>query len=602
MAVREYVGARYVPLFADPIQWSNTIAYEPLTVVLYEGDSYTSRQYVPVGIDIHNVNYWAETGNYNAQVESYRKEVQKLAEEIEQRDADYATVQDMISDSGNLKAGDIVSTYGYYEILDGGATKYKIVSEKPAGYSIAVGSLFAEAMFGEQVSIRQVGAKGNGVDDDTAAVQYAIDNYNNVLVPLGVYPVTNIKINKGLEGYVSIKGIGKGALGLPAYKYYDGPVFKGNLGSTLPMFEVSNTRNSIFEGFCIDAGNVWQNYAITTASNIPNCMILNDSPYNIFTNVQMRGSKDSCLLIKGTTYTNTFTDCAFAASAAYGMDTSQAIQHVTEWFYNCRFESNILGGAKITGTYLSFIGCAFEASTNTGIELGNSTVSTRGITFLNCDVEQNHGSAFKTNSVLREIDFIGGQMISSSASTVPLLNITHPIINSHWDCWLAHINSGVVFDPTGINTYLQGTFPASLMKCIQTECTVYWSGIDEAPRDAFSDYAVKYTDASLTTVSQNDNIPLKYGMPCKIDNKGKSISKITGTVTGTNVTAPVFIKFTRSYNGGSPVANTSNVSETPDSDGNFTFTNVYGMVDSFFIFTNTADTDNQITGLTIKRR
>ena len=91
-------------------------------------------------------------------------------------------------------------------------------------------------------------------------------------------------------------------------------------------------------------------------------------------------------------------------------------------------------------------------------------------------------------------------------------------------------------------------------------------------------------------------------MPCKIDNKGKSVNKITGTVTGTNVTTPVFIKFTRSYNGGSPVANTANVSATPDSDGNFTFTNVYGMVDSFFIFTNTADTDNQITGLTITRR
>ena len=74
--VRQYVGARYVPLFADPLEWSDTIGYEPLTVVLHEGSSYTSRQSVPVGIDIGNTTYWAETGNYNAQIEAYRQEVQ----------------------------------------------------------------------------------------------------------------------------------------------------------------------------------------------------------------------------------------------------------------------------------------------------------------------------------------------------------------------------------------------------------------------------------------------------------------------------------------------------------------------------------------------
>lgn len=73
--VRQYVGARYVPVFADPLEWSDQMGYEPLTVVLHEGDSYTSMQSVPVGIDIGNTAYWAETGNYNAQIEAYRQEV-----------------------------------------------------------------------------------------------------------------------------------------------------------------------------------------------------------------------------------------------------------------------------------------------------------------------------------------------------------------------------------------------------------------------------------------------------------------------------------------------------------------------------------------------
>ena len=73
--VRQYVGARYVPLFADPLEWSDQREYEPLTVVIYQGNSYTSVQSVPVGVDINNTAYWAQTGNYNAQIEAYRQEV-----------------------------------------------------------------------------------------------------------------------------------------------------------------------------------------------------------------------------------------------------------------------------------------------------------------------------------------------------------------------------------------------------------------------------------------------------------------------------------------------------------------------------------------------
>ena len=82
MSVREYIGARYVPLFADPIDWDSTKTYEPLTIVYNQGNSYTSRQYVPAGIDISNDTYWARTGNYNAQIEQYRSEVATFDDRI----------------------------------------------------------------------------------------------------------------------------------------------------------------------------------------------------------------------------------------------------------------------------------------------------------------------------------------------------------------------------------------------------------------------------------------------------------------------------------------------------------------------------------------
>ena len=101
MAVREYVGARYVPLFADPIEWSDTRTYEPLTIVENQGNSYTSRQFVPLGIDISNEDFWALTGNYNAQVEQYRQEVLKFDGRIAKNTKDIAKNANDIAKNAN---------------------------------------------------------------------------------------------------------------------------------------------------------------------------------------------------------------------------------------------------------------------------------------------------------------------------------------------------------------------------------------------------------------------------------------------------------------------------------------------------------------------
>jgi hypothetical protein len=79
---RQYIGARYVPKFADPVEWDNLRNYEALTIVTYAGTSYTSKKPVPVGTKLNNTDYWVETGNYNEQVEQYRKEVEIIKNEI----------------------------------------------------------------------------------------------------------------------------------------------------------------------------------------------------------------------------------------------------------------------------------------------------------------------------------------------------------------------------------------------------------------------------------------------------------------------------------------------------------------------------------------
>lgn len=75
MSVREYIGARYVPVFADPIQWDPTLIYEPLTVVTDQGASYVSRRMVPEGIQLDNTDYWVLWADFNAQLQHYIDEV-----------------------------------------------------------------------------------------------------------------------------------------------------------------------------------------------------------------------------------------------------------------------------------------------------------------------------------------------------------------------------------------------------------------------------------------------------------------------------------------------------------------------------------------------
>lgn len=67
-----YIGARYVPILAG--DWDNTNEYEPLTIVQYQGDSYTSKMYVPTGVAITNTQYWVKTANFNQQLSHMAEE------------------------------------------------------------------------------------------------------------------------------------------------------------------------------------------------------------------------------------------------------------------------------------------------------------------------------------------------------------------------------------------------------------------------------------------------------------------------------------------------------------------------------------------------
>lgn len=92
MATNKYIGERYVPLMSG--QWVKTKEYEPLTIVINEGNSYTSKKHVPSGVEITNTEYWAPTGNYNAQIEQYRQDVANLQKNVTDTNETVAGIQE----------------------------------------------------------------------------------------------------------------------------------------------------------------------------------------------------------------------------------------------------------------------------------------------------------------------------------------------------------------------------------------------------------------------------------------------------------------------------------------------------------------------------
>lgn len=98
--MRQYIGARYVPKFFDNPDGTNTwlegVAYEPLTIVSYAGNAYTSKKPVPATVGAPNVNteYWVYTGTSSGAIGQLTQEVADLQSDVTELDGRIDNVED----------------------------------------------------------------------------------------------------------------------------------------------------------------------------------------------------------------------------------------------------------------------------------------------------------------------------------------------------------------------------------------------------------------------------------------------------------------------------------------------------------------------------
>ena len=177
-----YRGLKAVLSFADPIQWNRASTYDALTVVWDDAShgSYASKRPVPANIELANEFYWLRTADLDAQVEMYRQEVKILDGRVT------ANENAIANEVARATAAENKLTENFNEKLD--SHHYSFYST-PEDY----------------------GAKGDGVTDDTDALNACFSDGKGTHVLTGNYLITKpvlVKSNTTVIGTASkvIKG------------------------------------------------------------------------------------------------------------------------------------------------------------------------------------------------------------------------------------------------------------------------------------------------------------------------------------------------------------------------------------------------------------
>lgn len=195
MATRQYVGARYVPIIDG--EWDNSKAYDPLVIVSYQGNSYTSRTFVPAGIDINNTTYWALTGNYNAQVEAYRQEVAAMKIDVDKLVEEAAT---------NLKP---IRTSRLFRVVGNTVSAWNAIAYTNNGFT-----LFAEDVSDHHIIMVKCNTSGSvirTVDLDITGHPNAACFANNVIYMLDTTNQKIYTINNTTDSIINIYDVDDGA-------------------------------------------------------------------------------------------------------------------------------------------------------------------------------------------------------------------------------------------------------------------------------------------------------------------------------------------------------------------------------------------------------
>ena len=408
-------------------EYDSSAYYEKLNIVDYQGSSYVAKQ------NVHDVlptddTYWLYLGGGV-----------KITDTLYVFD----TVADMKA-STKLKNGFTVQTLGYYSVNDGGGATYKITNTQSNSehQEELDNGLYATLIINKSLNVRQIGAKGDGIQDDTDYFKEAINKYMTIYVPNGTYNLSD-------------------TLTL-AYKTH---LIGQDKNNSILKYTIEETENKFIiimdERTYIENLNIIGPYTSETIGDYTNYKVSGikcyNKAYNTIKNCRLFQLYQG--LFMGYTWCDSIEDCYFGR-CYIGIDSSSSSENNDIYIKGCISQYNDYGMFLGQGRTQTIINCDIEKNRTCGIKRQNSgdiqIINTYfedkiiiywGQTYVNnilisgCSFFQNadassiptytfieySGNTDNTRITIQNCDFVNGS-VNSSTYTTPCIKQTNNAI------------------------------------------------------------------------------------------------------------------------------------------------------------------------------
>lgn len=453
--------------YANPIIWDITSHYETNTVVLdNSGNAYLSVQPVPAGVSLDRVEYWTKIGNFSALWDSVRSAITPYDEQhsttasIDHKAGDWVWLEnDLLLITKNIVAGDKyvdgsnckkTNVHDLFVALgDSIANEVNTISselqdeitarengDKALDTKIATettareeADAALEAKIGSGtihvINVRDFGAVGDAVHDDTAAFQAAIENFQSnktpIYVPNGEYRIT-------------------ASLHLDTTKARRLQMFGENIYATILRSETTTLFDFVMPDNTTIQESYIRNLTLFNVNAEGVCMNFKYAQQWVLSDIIFRRFTSS--IIADHAWTFTVRNCMFEQNDAANPSNVRLLEQANSWLFdscdfalpldNTKQASNVV--ILYSGATIKFVKCNFQGQRGITINPvnnvrynidvdtcyfewmngeciyceGNSSAHTEGLTVRNCYLNNNEGA---TSQSAMNLGYIKGLCI-----------------------------------------------------------------------------------------------------------------------------------------------------------------------------------------------
>ena len=450
--------------YANPIIWDITSQYETNTVVLdSSGNAYLSVQPVPAGVSLDRTEYWTKIGNFSALWDSVRSAITPYDEQhsttasVDHKAGDWVWLEnDLLLITKNINAGDKyvegsnckkTNVHDLFAMLSETITNEvntlsvelqdeisnrenadktldeKIVAEAQAR---AEADAALEAKIGSGtihvLNVRDFGAVGDAVHDDTTAFQEAIENFQTnktpIYVPNGEYRIT-------------------ASLHLDTTKARRLQMFGENIYATILRSEANTLFDFVMPDTTTTQESYIRNLTLFNVNAEGVCMNFKYAQKWELSDIIFRRFTSS--IIADHAWTFTVRNCMFGQNDSASPSNVRLLEQANSWLFDsCDFAlplDNTKQGSNVvilySGATIKFVKCNFEGqrgitinpvnSVRYNIDVdtcyfewmngeciyceGNDSAHTDGLSVRNCYLNNNEGA---TAQIAMNLGYIKG--------------------------------------------------------------------------------------------------------------------------------------------------------------------------------------------------